>query len=56
MNSDDWNTVYVSHIDNDIAVYYGPFANKLSKTVTDVTFYMVTAVMYLGKFMVLFSK
>ena len=31
MNSDDWNTVYVSHIDNDIAVYYGPFANKLSK-------------------------
>jgi hypothetical protein len=31
MDSDDWNTVYVSHIDNDIAVYYGPFANKLAK-------------------------
>ena len=31
MDSDDWNTVYVSHIDNDIAVYYGPFANKLTK-------------------------
>ncbi|CAC9592489.1 hypothetical protein [uncultured Gammaproteobacteria bacterium] len=32
MDSDDWNTVYVSCIDDDIAVYYGPFINKPSRS------------------------